>query len=260
VDRKAIGMRTLIEGLETLHRTSQFIWDHWTTAHGWEAPDVRVVALLPENPGRSLMDVWAFDLSGLGRAGVVSVPKPPLVPVDGGRKLTRAQAAQAAQAVATAKEAHQAVTAALGAFDAAAQRLHGAPTFAAAWAGLQAAAAHANQGLPAGARFTATAVDAVPPRLARWQQPVGLQHNDEEITGDGITLSYTWPRIALRTLAGGDLAVHSHGAGRFAVATLFARWLDRHAAEIARDRWTAAQVRASLAAERVPVDFALPKD
>jgi hypothetical protein len=206
------------------------------------------------------MDVWAFDLSGLGRAGVVSVPKPPLIPVDGGRKLTRAQAAANQAVIATAKAAHAAVTEALGAFDAAAQRLHGAPTFAAAWAGLQAAAAHASKDLAGPLRFTAAAVDAVPPRLARWQQPVGLQHNDEEVTGDGITLSYTWPQIALRTLAGGNLAVQSHGAGRFAVATLFARWLDRHAAEIARDRWTAAQVRASLAAERVPVSFELPKD
>jgi hypothetical protein len=233
----------------------------WNAELGWASDDVRVFCAPGSRYPRDLVDVLVVDLSGLGRVGRVSVPATPQVPTMGpmprGRKPTKAQwAAHEAQKIEAGRAADMA-TAALEGFQAALRGIHGMTGWTQVWARVQGAAEAANRGIQGPARFLIDgAATLQTPAEERLRKPAGLEHNSEELRGQGFVLSYSWPSVSLRMWDGRDVAIRTGAAGKYAVGTMFARWVDEHAAAL--PGMDLAALRMGLRAARVPVDFALP--
>ena len=254
------AMRQLLEMIERGTQYSAGVESAWNAELGWAADDVRVFCAPGTRYSRDLVDVLVVDLSGLGHVGRVSVPASSREAAMGpprGRKLTKAQwAAHDAQKVAAGRLADM-VGAAVEGFRVALRGIHGMTGWAQVWARVQAAAEVANRGLQGPAQFLIDgAATLQTPFEERLRRPAGMQHDSEELRGRDFVVSYSWPRVSLRTLAGRPVAIRTGAAGTYAVGTMFARWVDAHAAAL--PGMDLAALRMGLRAARVPVDFDLP--
>lgn len=254
------AMRQLLEAIERGTRYNASVESVWNAELGWAVDDVRVFCAQGTRYPRDLVDVLVVDLTGLGHVGRVSVPATPRVPMAApprGRKLTKAQwAARDAQRV-EAGRAGAMVEAAVEGFRAALRAAYGEAGWPRVWARVQAAAEAANRGLQGPERFLIDGAATLrTPFEESQRRPVGLAHSSEELRGKDFVLSYSWPAVSLRMWDGRDVAIRTGAAGKYAVGTMFARWVDEHAAAL--PGMDLAALRAGLRAARVPVDFALP--
>jgi hypothetical protein len=120
---------------------------------------------------------------------------------------------------------------------------------------VQAAAARGDRALQGEATFgIAEGRDALPATLETYRRPIGLQHDGNDVQGSDFTVSYTWPSARI-VGPKGPVKLDTGGAGKYAVGTLWAQWVDRHAHQMRG--WTLVDVHDSLARERVPVTFEL---
>jgi hypothetical protein len=253
-------MRNLLERFEgrAALLVEQWAWDDWTRDLGWEGPTLRVEAVMP-SPGPWLLDLYVVDLTGLGHVGVLGLPRMTPEPSSlgaRGRKLTLAQQKEHAARAAKVAAERAAIQGALDEVQGALRQAKGGTSFPQVWAVLKGAAERANRALPAPLHVSVTEGAAIPPRYEALRRPVGLEHDGRELWGKGFVVSYTWPKVALRTTAGQPVALRTGAAGKYAVGTMMAQWIDAHAAAL--PGMDLAALRAGLRAARVPVDFALP--
>lgn len=254
------AMRQLLEAIERGTRYNAGVESAWNAELGWALDDVRVFCTEGTRYPRDLVDVLVVDLSGLGHVGRISVPAVPRgagLSAPRGRQGTKAQwAAYEAQKVEAGREGVM-VEAAVEGFRAALRAAQGEAGWARVWGRIQGAAAAANRALRGAAQFVIDGAATLRTPFEEGQRrPVGLAHNSEELQGKDFIVYYTWPSVGLRTWEGQAVAIRTGAAGKYAVGTMFARWVDAHAAAL--PGMTLDALRAGLRAARVPVDFALP--